>query len=38
MPWIEVGDTDIYYVEEGEGQPLVFLHGMSSCGEQVRLA
>jgi pimeloyl-ACP methyl ester carboxylesterase len=33
MPWIEVGATDIYYVEEGEGQPLVFLHGMSSCGE-----
>jgi pimeloyl-ACP methyl ester carboxylesterase len=33
MPWIEVGGTDIYYVEEGEGQPLVFLHGMSSCGE-----
>lgn len=33
MPWIEVGNTDIYYVEEGQGQPLVFLHGMSSCGE-----
>jgi pimeloyl-ACP methyl ester carboxylesterase len=33
MPWIEVGNTDIYYVEEGEGQPLVFLHGMSSCAE-----
>lgn len=33
MAWIEVGGTDIYYVEEGEGQPLVFLHGMSSCGE-----
>ncbi len=33
MPWIEVGKTDIYYVEEGQGQPLVFLHGMSSCGE-----
>jgi len=33
MPWIEVGGTDIYYVEEGAGQPLVFLHGMSSCGE-----
>ena len=33
MPWVEVGGTDIYYVEEGEGQPLVFLHGMSSCGE-----
>ena len=33
MPWIEVGGTDIYYQEEGAGQPLVFLHGMSSCGE-----
>lgn len=33
MPWVEVGDTDIYYVEEGDGQPLVFLHGMSSCAE-----
>ncbi len=33
MPWVEVGDTDIYYVEEGQGPPLVFLHGMSSCGE-----
>src|SRR5215207_5084284 len=33
MPWIEVGPTDIYYVEEGAGQPLVFLHGNSSCGE-----
>lgn len=33
MPWIELGSTDIYYVEEGQGQPLVFLHGMSSCAE-----
>jgi len=33
MPWIEVGETDIYYQEEGVGQPMVFLHGMSSCGE-----
>ena len=33
MPWIDVAGTDIYYHEEGEGQPLVFLHGMSSCGE-----
>jgi pimeloyl-ACP methyl ester carboxylesterase len=33
MPWIEVGGTDIYYQEEGGGQPIVFLHGNSSCGE-----
>jgi pimeloyl-ACP methyl ester carboxylesterase len=33
MPWIEVNGTDIYYQEDGEGQPLVFLHGNSSCGE-----
>src|SRR5215475_11105172 len=33
MPWVEVGGTDIYYQEAGEGQPLVFLHGMSSCAE-----
>lgn len=33
MPWTDVNGTDIYYHEEGEGQPLVFLHGMSSCGE-----
>jgi pimeloyl-ACP methyl ester carboxylesterase len=33
MPWVEVGQTDIYYQEEGQGQPLVFLHGNSSCGE-----
>lgn len=33
MPWIEVGGSDIYYVEQGTGQPLVLLHGFSSCGE-----
>ena len=33
MPWAQVGATDIYYQEAGDGQPLVFLHGMSSCGE-----
>ncbi len=33
MPWIEVNGNDIYYQEEGSGPPLVFLHGMSSCGE-----
>ncbi len=33
MPWVDVNGIDIYYVEEGRGQPLVFLHGMSSCAE-----
>ncbi len=33
MPWIEVGETDVYYQEEGQGQPVVFLHGNTSCGE-----
>ncbi len=35
MPWIEVNGTDIYYQEDGDrnAQPLVFLHGNSSCGE-----
>jgi pimeloyl-ACP methyl ester carboxylesterase len=33
MPWIEVGEIDIYYQEEGAGQPLLFLHGHTSCGE-----
>jgi pimeloyl-ACP methyl ester carboxylesterase len=33
MPWAQAGPSDIYYQEAGEGQPLVFLHGMSSCAE-----
>ncbi len=33
MSWIEILDNDIYYVEAGEGPPMVFLHGMSSCAE-----
>jgi pimeloyl-ACP methyl ester carboxylesterase len=33
MPWVDVNGSDIYYHQEGEGPPLVFLHGMSSCGE-----
>lgn len=33
MPWVQVGATDIHYQEAGEGQPLVLLHGMSSCAE-----
>jgi pimeloyl-ACP methyl ester carboxylesterase len=33
MPWVQVGQSDIYYQEAGAGQPLVLLHGMSSCAE-----
>lgn len=33
MPWLDANGTDIYFHEEGHGQPLLFLHGMSSCGE-----
>lgn len=33
MPWIEVNGIDIHYLEEGEGRPFLFLHGMSSCAE-----
>ncbi len=33
MSWVDVNGTDIYYVEEGSGPPLLFLHGNSSCGE-----
>lgn len=33
MPWIQVGATDIYYQEAGEGRPLILLHGRSSCAE-----
>jgi pimeloyl-ACP methyl ester carboxylesterase len=31
MPWAQVNATDLYYQEAGEGQPVVLLHGMSSC-------
>jgi pimeloyl-ACP methyl ester carboxylesterase len=33
MSWVNVNGIDIHYVEAGEGQPLLFLHGNSSCGE-----
>src|SRR5438874_2996150 len=33
MSWVQVGDSDIRYVEEGTGQPVVFLHGFGSCAE-----
>lgn len=33
MPWVNVNGSDTHYVEAGSGQPLVFLHGNSSCGQ-----
>ena len=33
MPWIELGDHDLHYLEAGDGPPLVFLHGFGSCAE-----
>ena len=33
MPWINLDGLDIHYIEEGKGQPLVFLHGFMSCCE-----
>ncbi len=28
---IELGGASVYYVEMGEGRPLVFVHGISGC-------
>ena len=33
MAWVEVDGRDTYYVEAGDGPPLLFLHGNSSCAE-----
>lgn len=33
MGWVQVGSTDVHYVEAGSGTPLVFLHGFGSCAE-----
>lgn len=33
MPFIEVGDHDIHYVEAGSGQAVVCLHGRGSCAQ-----
>jgi pimeloyl-ACP methyl ester carboxylesterase len=33
LPWAQVDASDLYYQEAGDGQPLVLLHGMSSCAE-----
>jgi pimeloyl-ACP methyl ester carboxylesterase len=33
MSWVQVGGTDVHYVEAGSGTPLLLLHGFGSCGE-----
>lgn len=33
MSWVYVGKTDIYYLEEGQGHPFVFIHGGISCSQ-----
>src|SRR3954453_7228406 len=33
MAGVQVGKTDVHYVEAGSGPPLVFLHGFGSCAE-----
>lgn len=33
MAWVDVHGSDTYYVEAGDGPPLLFLHGNSSCSE-----
>src|SRR4029453_11093712 len=33
MAWIRAGETDVHVIEEGTGQPLLFLHGFGSCAE-----
>jgi pimeloyl-ACP methyl ester carboxylesterase len=33
MAWIDINGNDTYYVEAGNGPPLLFLHGNSSCSE-----
>jgi pimeloyl-ACP methyl ester carboxylesterase len=33
MAWVYVGKTDIYYLEEGQGHPFVFIHGAISCSQ-----
>jgi pimeloyl-ACP methyl ester carboxylesterase len=33
MAWVRAGETDVYVIEAGAGQPLLFLHGFASCAE-----
>lgn len=32
MPYLTIGDTDVYYTDHGEGRPVVLLHGRSASG------
>ncbi len=32
MPYLTVDDTQLYYEDEGAGQPLLFLHGWGTSG------
>ncbi len=33
MPDTTVNDITLHYVDEGQGDPIVFLHGLGSCGD-----
>jgi pimeloyl-ACP methyl ester carboxylesterase len=33
MAFVRVSDTDVHYIERGEGPALLFLHGSGSCAE-----
>ncbi|HZT65622.1 MAG TPA: alpha/beta hydrolase [Acidimicrobiales bacterium] len=33
MGFVELNGIDVHYIERGQGQPIVFLHGFGSCAE-----
>lgn len=33
MAFVQVGATDVHYLDAGSGTPLIFLHGFGSCAE-----
>ncbi|HLF27375.1 MAG TPA: alpha/beta hydrolase [Anaerolineae bacterium] len=33
MPQVTLNDITLHYLDEGYGEPIVFLHGLGSCGE-----